>query len=107
MISKSQRLLGHHRYGCSTNAGKLAMILPAFAPQKGLKDLTGKQTELTHMQAHSDTNMKTLIEYIIQINSLKMPSLRSLWGGMQSFGMGSFLQAFLNGTFFLDLSALR
>lgn len=61
----------------------------------------------SHIQPQSDINMTTLSEYIIQINSLKTPSLRSLWGGMQSFGMGSFLQAFLNGTFFGDLSALR
>lgn len=61
----------------------------------------------TGTSVHSAINMNTLSEYIIQMNSLKMPSLRSLWGGMQSFGMGSFLQAFLNGTFFRDLSALR
>lgn len=44
------------------------------------------------------TYMNTLSEHIIQINSLRMPSL-SLREGMQSFGMGSFQQAFPNGTF--------
>lgn len=52
---------------------------------------------LTDPKPH--TNMSTLKEHIIQINSLRVPTLRSLREGMQSFGTGSFLQAFPNGTF--------
>lgn len=54
---------------------------------------------LTHPKPHSHTNTNALSEHIIQINSLRMPSLRSLREEMHSFGMGSFLQAFPNGTF--------